>query len=322
MEALRIAVAERDRLPDRIVAGQDADRAGELTRDGVTVGCFAELKGGNGFSVSGPETIAGLRANEESVQAHRLFTTGMRVMDHYADVFDVRGHKYDAGMRAFPKARDEEFRQLFAGIDVGPLKTVYDIPSGGGYLDRFIASDADLIEFDPSADFGSQSAKPVDLEHLTLRPQSADLVVSLAALHHVANKADFFRTAVAALKPDGWLCVADVPAGSDIARFLDDFVGTRNGMGHDADYMTEDPDWFRNAAGTRAQLVRCEVAPCPWRFEQAQDLASFCRSLFGLQDVSDRDLLDTLDRDIGISTTATGVALDWELLYLQLRASS
>lgn len=242
-------------------------------------------------------------------------------MDRYADVFDVRGHKYDAGMRAFPKARDEEFRQLFAGIDLAPLKTVYDIPSGGGYLHRFVAGDAELIEFDPAADFGSSSAKPVDLEQLALRPHSANLVVSLAALHHVANKEGFFRSAAGALKPGGWLCVGDVPAGSAISRFLDDFVGTHNRMGHAGDYLVTDPQLFRAATGRLADLVRCEVASCPWRFQNTRDLASFCRQLFGLRDVSDHALLDRLDRDIGITTTATGVALSWELLYLQLHAN-
>lgn len=241
-------------------------------------------------------------------------------MDKYAQVFELRGHKYDAAMRAFPTARDEEFRQLFVGINVNSLKTVFDVPSGGGYLHRFVAPDAELTEFDPSPDFGLDGAQAIDLEHMKLFANSADLLVSLASLHHVSNKKRFFESGLKALRRGGWMCVGDVVAGSNIARFLDEFVGWHNGMGHSGDYLPFDPALFAKLAGKQAELVRAEIAPCPWNFRNASDLASFCRSLFGLKDVSDSLILDTLNAFIGIESTANGVALNWELLYLQFQA--
>jgi len=238
-------------------------------------------------------------------------------MDRYAEVFDVRGHKYDAAMRAFPTARDEEFRQLLLGIDVAPLKTVFDLPSGGGYLHRFVAPDAELAEFDPSTDFGSESALSVDLDDLQLPACSADLIVSLAALHHVSNKAGFLTAALQALRPDGWLCVGDVVSGSGVAQFLDEFVGSHNDMGHSGEYLKLKPENYQRLASQYAELIRCELASCNWHFDRFEDLAAFCRGLFGLLGVSDRQLLDALDRYVGIHSTNGGVALDWELLYLQ-----
>lgn len=240
-------------------------------------------------------------------------------MDRYADVLNVRGHKYDAAMRAYPTARDEEFRQLFKGIDTAPLKRVFDLPSGGSYLHRFIAADAQLIQFDPSVSFGIQGVLPVDLEKPELPDSGADLIVSLAALHHVADKTGFLEASLAALNPGGWLCIGDVAAGSNITRFLDQFVGMHNGMGHSGDYLDPESREFQTVAQQLATLVRCEVAPCPWRFANTDDLAEFCRSLFGLLAVDDESLLKALDAQVGINTDTTGVALEWELLYLQFR---
>jgi len=242
------------------------------------------------------------------------------MMDRYAEVFNVRGHKYDAAMRAFPSARDEEFLELFRNIDTTSLRTVYDVPSGGGYLNRFIPPSADLVLFEPSADFGSGGAREIDLENLVLPTGTADLVVSLAAIHHVSNKIGFFESALQALRPGGWLCVGDVAKGSNIALFLDGFVGLHNGMGHSGAYLEPEAAVYEAIAGENAQLVRCELAPCRWHFHNAADLTNFCRSLFGLIDVSDDLILDKLNELIGIESAADGVVLNWELLYLQFHS--
>lgn len=241
-------------------------------------------------------------------------------MDRYAEVFDVRGHKYDAAMRAFPSARDNEFLELFRNIDMTSLRTVYDVPSGGGYLNRFIPPFADLVPYEPSADFGSGGAREIDLENLVLPTGTADLIVSLAAIHHVSNKIGFFESALQALRPGGWLCVGDVAKGSNVALFLDGFVGAHNGMGHSGAYLEPEAALYEAIAGEDTQLVRCELAPCRWHFRNVLDLANFCRNLFGLIDVSDDLILDKLSELIGIESAADGVALNWELLYLQFHS--
>ena len=242
-------------------------------------------------------------------------------MDSYADVFDVRGHKYDAAMQAFPQARDQEFVQLFHGLDVSTARRVYDIPSGGGYLRRFLGKGAELVEYDPSQNFGRETAQAIDLEHLQLPRASVDLVVSLAALHHVVNKAGFFRAALQALRPGGWLCVGDVPSGSGVAHFRDEFVGGHHGTGHAGDYLAPGCSHYEKLSTEDIELVRCEVAACPWQFRDTDELARFCRSLFGLIEVSDKDLLDALDRLVGIEPAGDRVGLCWELLYLQFRVA-
>jgi len=147
----------------------------------------------------------------------------------------------------------------------------------------------------------------------------ADLIVSLAALHHVANKQGFFSAALDSLSPGGWFCVGDVPAGSRIARFLDNYVGRHSGMGHAGDYLENEPSRYLAWTGEKAEMTRCEVSPCPWRFADTASLAAFCRDLFGLNNLTDTELTDALDQQIGLSVTGQGVTLNWELLYLQFR---
>lgn len=238
-------------------------------------------------------------------------------MDRYAEVFERRGDRYDRAMRRYPQARDNEFMRLLDGLDVSRFGRVYDIPAGGGYLRRFVAPDADLVELEPASHFGSSRAHWVDLERLDLEPASADLIVSLAALHHVANKSEFFAVCLDALQPGGCFCVGDAVAGSRIARFLDGFVGAHNGMGHAGSYLDPDAGRYRQDDRGKATLTRFELAPCPWLFSSANDMAEFCRDLFGLDRVDDAVIIAALEQQVGVRHGDRGVALEWELLFLR-----
>jgi len=241
-------------------------------------------------------------------------------MDRYFEIFEQRGNRYDRAMQAFPQARDAEFLELLRGVDTTGVGTVYDIPAGGGYLGKFLPAGTELLEFEPSSHFSSRSVRNVDLEALELPAgRGAGLIVCLAALHHIANKQNFFSTALDSLRPGGWFCVGDAAEGSNIARFLDTFVGLHSGMGHKGAYLTEDPSRYSAWVGARAQMTRCEISPCPWRFSDTGSLAAFCRDLFGLNNLGDNELIDALDKHIGLSQTSAGVNLNWELLYLHFR---
>jgi len=241
-------------------------------------------------------------------------------MDRYFEIFEQRGNRYDSAMQAFPQARDAEFLELLRGVDTKTLGVVYDIPAGGGYLRKFLPHETELLEFEPSSHFSTRHVRTIDLEALELPAgRGADLIVCLAALHHIANKQGFFSTALDSLRPGGWFCVGDVLYGSNIARFLDNFVGLHSGMGHNGAYLTNDPSQYSSWAGERAEMTRCGISPCPWRFSDTASMAAFCRDLFGLNNLGDDELVEALDRYVGFSQTDSGVQLDWELLYLHFR---
>ncbi len=241
-------------------------------------------------------------------------------MDRYFEIFEQRGSRYDRAMRAFPQARDAEFVQLLRGLDIPTDATVYDIPAGGGYLEKFLPAGTELLEFEPSSHFSPRRVHNIDLEALALpRDRRADLIVCLAALHHVANKQGFFSTVLDSLRSGGWFCVGDAARDSKIAHFLDNYVGLHSGMGHEGDYLANEPSQYLEWVNGRAEMTRCELAPCPWQFDNTASLAAFCRDLFGLNGLGDEQVIDALDQHIGLSQNGAGVSLDWELLYLQFR---
>lgn len=245
--------------------------------------------------------------------------------NQYADTFDQRGHPYDQAMQQFPDSRNNEFIHLFEHTDWKKTKSLLDVPSGGGYIKRFIPDHCTLDSVDPSTPFRtSEAIYTVDLESLTLPECRYDQVISLAALHHIDNKSGFLHSVVHALKPGGIICFADVAKESGISRFLDDFAGQFNTTGHCGNYLEVDEPYPGFTLHENLSLIEHTVKPCPWVFDQITDMVNFCRLLFGLNKVSNQSILDALDHYIGFSETSGTngrpcVQLHWELLYITLQ---
>ena len=237
----------------------------------------------------------------------------------YQQIFKARGSSYDRAMQQFPEARDREFRNLLERVNLDTISRVADIPSGGGYLQQHLPARVKIDSYEPCNEFLThQHGSPIDLENLDLADDRYDLIASLAAIHHVSNKARFMQRCYESLKPGGYLCLGDVPAKHSIGRFLDNFAGRYNGTGHSGDYLIAD-QISSMAAVQGFSVLGCEVKPCPWVFSQQQDMVDFCTGLFSLTAVGDEELLDALDRYVGISRTPHQLSLDWELLYISLR---
>lgn len=242
--------------------------------------------------------------------------------DDYARLFNARGHQYDAAMARFPQARDEEFGAALAIAGIGGAATVADIPCGGGYLARHMPPEVTLYSVDSSDVFadclrargqGRFLRAPIDA--VPLPAASLDHVLSVAGLHHVADRGPFWRECARLLRPGGVLTAGDVPAGSRVAVFLDSVVDRHTATGHHGVYFD---------AATVAELelagfgeVRMERRAIPWRAATRADLAEFCRLLFGLEGITAAELLPLLERDVGVRDTASGVALDWELVFFR-----
>ena len=242
--------------------------------------------------------------------------------NRYAETFEQRGHPYDQAMQWFPSCRDLEFIRLFDQIDVKGCHTVLDLPSGGGYLERFLPEYSSLDSVDPSSPFRkSELIYPIDLENLSLPENHYDLVVSLAALHHIDNKSGFLTSVSNALRPGGMCCFADVAANSGISHFLDEFAGTHNTTGHKGSYLEIDIPYPGYSSDHQLKLVEHALKPCPWIFNNVHGMVDFCRLLFGLKGVSDHKLQDALSEYVGFTeaTSTNGareVHLLWELLYI------
>jgi SAM-dependent methyltransferase len=238
-------------------------------------------------------------------------------MKNYADIFNHRGNDYDAAMRNYPKARDEEFLQLFKDIDISGFTRVLDCPAGGGYLQKYLPVGCEISALDPSDGFLAKSASvlKVDFQHLEFPENYFDAAVCLAALHHIEPKAPFLSSMARSVAPGGYLFVADVLKNSKESIFLDEFVGLYNQTGHEGSFLIEDSGYLNQLTGQEAELIRYQYLPCAWRFDSESESTLFCRQLFGMSGISDADLLAALKSYIGFRHDEGRVLLDWSLLY-------
>lgn len=233
----------------------------------------------------------------------------------YQQVFDERGHSYDEAMRFCPNAREQEFSMLFKGVETSTLKSVLDIPSGGGYLERYLPDSCQLHSIDPCAGFKPSA---IDLEKLSL-PDRYDAVVCLAALHHIHNKQSFIDSLISATVSGGNVLIADVAEGTGEAAFLDQFAGKHNQTGHKGEYLSLDSVTSYIQRNPTANLVAHEMRECFWCFRDEAEMLTFCRLLFGLVNVSDRSLLAALRDFVGVSFKNQALCLEWRLLYTQIQ---
>ncbi len=239
----------------------------------------------------------------------------------YSNTFNHRGSSYDSAMQRFPFARANEFQALFSGIDMGNVREVLDIPAGGGYLRPYLPAGVRLHEFDFSAEFAAKKASVNLIADAGELPASAfDLAVSLAAIHHIDEKASFLSAIVRCLVPGGLGCIADVVADSAEASFLDGFVARYNGSGHSGKYMQYGQGPIHALLeGIACSLCDYELRSCPWVFADGAEMVAFVRALFNLSGIDNASIYRELETVLGVSQVGTKVMLNWTLVYAVLK---
>lgn len=247
--------------------------------------------------------------------------------DEYARLFNERGRKYDAAMTRYPHARDAEFDAAvaIAGVQAGDV--VADIPCGGGYLARYLPAGVTLYSVDSSDVFadcmragGNQRFLACPITAVPLENGVLDHVLSIAGLHHVAERRPFWRECARLLRHDGVLTVGDVEEGSAIAHFLDGVVDRHTSTGHRGRYFDADTVVELEQCGFSVEAV--ELRRIGWQAADLPALAEFCRLLFGLEGISVAGLASVLVSEIGVVETAGGVELDWELVFYRARRTA
>lgn len=247
--------------------------------------------------------------------------------DTYQEIFHKRADSYHQAMMEFPSVRRQEFEQAVRLLDIAPGNLVCDVPSGGGYLASYVHStDVSLIFLETSAEFASQCptgskcrVMECTLESLPLNDGSVDRLLSLAAVHHVPDKAALYREFYRVLKPSAKLVIADVEAGTNTANFLNVFVDRFNSMGHKGMFL--DLGGVEQVAQCGFDLVGVARPKITWSFHSTTAMTDFFRKLFGLDKASDADILAGAMEHFPRMYQNGCVEIDWQLAYLSAQKS-
>ncbi len=258
------------------------------------------------------------------------FTTrGVAVFETYGEIFDKRGDSYHRAMRTWPAARDEEFLATVELAAPAAGDVVLDVPSGGGYLHRYLPRSTKVIGVETSRGFlaaakcDGTARSPrllcAGIGRLPLPDGTAehgvDVLVNLAGLHHEADQPAFFREAKRVLRPGGTFCLADVRAGSTVDRFLNGFVDQHNSMGHRGCFLDDSIGDEISAAGFDAVEVAAKAYR--WRFPREADIGTYCKLMFGIDRASDGEVQAAVSDILGCGTDGELWWLDWELLFVR-----
>ncbi len=240
--------------------------------------------------------------------------------DPYQAIFQNRGGIYHQAMLACPFARRAEFENLTSLADLRDGQRVCDVPSGGGYIQNFVSTNIDLICVDSSFQFiQNKSALNLKkilgcLERLPLKGSSFDRILSLAGLHHFEDKNKVFQEIHRILKLGGKFCIADVSEYSPTAKFLNIFVHKHNSVGHKGFFFNDLIKEQLHSLGFH--LFEAKLKKFYWEFSSLELMADFCRNLFGIDQIDNKEILKGIDHYLGIFRKNNSYCMNWELMYL------
>jgi cyclopropane fatty-acyl-phospholipid synthase-like methyltransferase len=246
------------------------------------------------------------------------------------DRFDERASKYtrarielyNKATSILPHAREKERQLVIDQLRLSPGLTVCDVGAGGGYLSEGIEGATNgncrIVCIENSQHFldsipGRFEKHLFSLHDIHLPDRSFDRIASLAGLHHLERKRDFFREAYRLLGEGGRLVVADVLAHTPPAEFLNGPVDRYTDIGHDGMFFErgELMDLCLDSGFSSVGEMYCQYT---WDFPDHESMRSYCQTLFRMTKATPEEV-DTAIRDhLEIIRTSRGVHLAWSLL--------
>lgn len=233
----------------------------------------------------------------------------------YNNIFRHRGQAYDLAMNKYPNVRDKEFYSLFSRLPIQKTETILDVPSLGGYLKKYCLQDTTVLSLDFSQSINNiPIVSPYEIWNIP----NIDRVVCLASIHHIQNLDLFLENLSLNIKNGGLLHLADVSVDSNIAIFLDEFVGKYTSTGeHKGSYY----DWNNIQFPKNLSIMSINDIECPWTFQSEDSMIDYCKLLFDLRNISDQDLLHGLQKYVGYTDINNSIYLNWHLTYIDLQSN-
>ena len=227
-------------------------------------------------------------------------------------------------MRTAPHARDTEFRIPLELAELQDGDVVLDFPSGGGYLRRLLADCGKTVTYLPAEnvhayrEYGLDIIRCADWLHVPLANDSVDVVLTIAAIHHlVGQRPDFYREMHRLLRPGGRFVIADVAVATAPAQWLDGFVDKFSTEGHTASFLDECCE-VKALAAAGFEQVSYRLSGYSWDFPDEQTAIDFCRGLFRLDRATDSQILEGLQNYLGMDASEPA-RIPWCLATINCR---
>ena len=240
---------------------------------------------------------------------------------------DVKSRRRSAGtyheaMTYCPDARRIEFACAVALAQPQNGEVMVDFPSAGGYLKPYLNAVAPesvyhAVEHSPEYVEAELDVSKGTWQKLNFDDRSIDIVLCLAALHHVyPGRTVFYRECSRVLGAGGRLIIGDVAEGTNAGRFLNEFVDRHSPEGHVARFFQEDID-VPEIESAGLKVSHWEVRDLRWFYPDKQTAITFCRGLFRLGDATDRQVWEGLENYLGIEETEAGIEMGWQLAFIR-----
>ena len=228
-----------------------------------------------------------------------------------------------SAMADYGASRHAERDALLELVNWRPGMVTLDVQSAAGFLSDAIrqnlGGDVTTLCLEPSDELrqrlsSAHTAIDNPVEHFTsVADQSVDAVLGLVGLHHSQSHGATIRESFRVLKPGGQCAYCEVESGSNIARWLNDFVDANNPAGHEGNFVEPGAmaELFREAGFESVTESRREV---PWRFNAREDIPRFFRGLFGLA-CSEADVAAAMADYFTVRPEGDHWLVDWHLQY-------
>ena len=248
------------------------------------------------------------------------------MFDKYSKIFDKRGGQYHQAMAEQPNVRAEEFNNIVKIADLKEGMSVFDIPSGGGYLFDYIDCDTNFTQVETSKAFYEYANKNAsvgnlyceDIAKLPVADEKIDRIISLAGLHHIEDRRPFYKEAKRVLSNDGLLCIADVAEGAGADRFLNIFVEENSSEGHKGLFINQsDIQQIENSGFT---VNKSEIIDYFWYYDSVEDMVDYTKKMFGINQYSDVNVLKGIEEYLGYKVVDGKVQMNWSLYFIQAKA--
>lgn len=238
-------------------------------------------------------------------------------MNDYRLIFQKRANDYHFAMQQYPSARSNEFSNLISTVDFSNINEVLDIPSGGGYLRKFLPNHVNITSTDFSEGFLGDNIKLVSPEKLPFESNTFDAVFSLSGMHHLKDVPQFVEECLRIIKNDGNFIFADVKKGTSIDVFLNHFVNEYNSLGHQGDFFYE--DYFIKHPNIQSKIIQCKYNEYSFLFDSQNSMIHFFKLFFGLDKANDNIIYEGIRDILGIQTTSNGLEVNWGLIQFKFK---